>query len=982
MSDNDRDTAVRLLGPIEVKGPSGLAVFAGSRQRTIVGLLAINATRLVARTTLIDALWGADPPRTAVKTLHSHIARVRQALDDCGLPGVLTTCEPGYRLELAPTAVDAHRFEERVAAGRRALADGHHAVAARALREGLALWRGEPFADAPPDGDAAAETARLVRLRTDAWADLWDAELRQGRHLAALPDLERAAAAHPTSERLAGLLMLAQYRSGRPSEASDTYRRLRAHLADEHGTEPGPDLRRLHVGMLRREPDLDAPGPATGAVPAQLPAPAGHFTGRAAELARLDRLRDSGHRVILIRGAAGMGKTTLAVWWAHRLAGAYPDGHLFLDLRGDAPAGAPGADDVLAQALAALGVPTDRVPAGRPARTGLYRTVAAGRRLLVVADNVGDAEQIQALVPPGDAALLVATARRELPGLDRDHAIGSLEVDALHPDEALALLARLLGPTRTDEEPVAARELVDHCGRMPLALRIAAAKLAARPDRPIRDLAAELGGGRALTALSGPDRPAADGGVRAAFTSAYEMLDATAARAFRVVGLHPGATVTAPLIAAATGRGRDEAAASVADLAAAHLLTEAAPDRYSSHDLIRAYAVERARSDEPPAARREMVERLLDWYLVIAATANRLIDRGRDRVTPVPRHPPAEPPFAGTAASALAFLDAERSNLVPVVRYAAERGHPTTAWQLTYLLTGYFDSRGHWGDRVELCRWGVTAAAATGPVDVEGLMRSGLGVAYIMTRRFDEALAELGRALALLRVGGDRHGEAHVHNNIAVAYARMRRPEKAIGSYHRALTLHTELGADIGVALALSNIGDAYVSLGRPDLGVEHLTRSLALSRRIGNARLEAAALGGLGQAHLAAGDPSAAVAAFGECLTVRRRTGDRRSEADTLYHLGLGHLRCGDAATAIDQLRPALSLSQEVADPHLEAQVLRGLGRAHLDAGDLTAARGYLHLALVVRIRVPDEQEAATIHSDLSELAARAGEPIDATST
>ena len=525
-------------------------------------------------------------------------------------------------------------------------------------------------------------------------------------------------------------------------------------------------------------------------------------------------------------------------------------------------------------------------------------------------------------------------------------------------------MTRLLGSVRVDAEAAAARELVDRCGGMPLALRIASAKLAARSDRKIADLVVEGG----------------SPGVRAAFTSVYRLLDGRATRAFRAVGLHPGPTVATSLVAAATGTGGSEAAEALADLVATHLLTEAGPDTFGCHDLIRAYARERAEREESPEARQEVIERLLDWYLVVAATANRLIDRGRDRVTPVPRHPLADIPFADTALAALAFLDGERSNLVPVVRYAAEHGYPTTAWQLTYLLTGYFDSRGHWGERVELCRWGVSAAATTGQPDVEGLMRSGLGVAYIMTRRHDEALAELGRALPLMRACGDRNGEAHVHNNIAVTYARMRRPEEAIRSYHRALMLHTELDSDIGVALTLSNIGDGYVSMGRADLGIEHVVRALALSRRIGNARLEAAALGGLGQAHLAAGDATAALAAFRECLTLRRRTGDRRSEADTLYHLGLTHLRLGDVGAAADQLRRALALSQEVADPHVEALVLRGLGRAYLDAGDLTAARGYLHLAHVVRIRVPDEHEAATVHSDLAELAARTGEPHEVT--
>ncbi|MEV4412000.1 BTAD domain-containing putative transcriptional regulator [Catellatospora sp. NPDC049609] len=1027
-----RQPGVRILGPIEVAGADGPAALSGARQRALLAVLAMNAGTVVHQPRLIDALWGWDPPRTAVKTLHSHIARVRQALEACGLPDTLHTRHAGYVLDIPVQSVDAHLFESIVASARRHLGDSAPEQAARELREGLALWRGDALVDGEPTGWAAAEAARLNEVRLCAVEELWDAELRLGRHHAAVGELERLLVTHPHRERLVGLSMLALYRCGRAADALEAYRRLRAHLADELGTDPGQELQRLHTAILREDPSLAPAGPAHGPgsgsgsgsgsasgvgsagaghrgptvtsrgrrpaagsgaatsaagtaggyaepVPAELPSPAGHFTGREGALSTLDELLSQlgpQPRIAFVAGPAGMGKSALAVQWAHTAAGHFPDGQLFVDLAGHDPAHALTPADALARVLTSLGVPAGRIPAETSARSALYRTLLRERRVLVVLDDAGGAEQVLPLVPPTPSSLLLVTSRSQPTALSTHHAVHAVGLDALDRHEAVALLAEVIGRARVEREPADAARLAELCGGMPLALRIAAAKLTARPGRTLAELTAELACEDRLDGLSvaGDNRS-----VRTVFASAYRALPAPAARLFRLLGLHPGPSFTAHLAAAAGGVTPAAARRVLDELVAAHLVGEVGPDRFRCHDLLRLYARECALAEEPPAARDEALARIVDWYTAVADAANRLVDPGRDRVTPVLAHPPAVLPFPADHHAALDFLDRERAGLLAVVRHAAEQGRDTAAWQLTYLLTGFFDSRGHWEERVELCRWGVAAAARTGDPAAEGLMRSGLGVALIMTRRFDEALDVLHSSLTLMRRCGDVRGEGHVHNNIAVAGAGLRRYDDAVQAYQQALVLHTSIGNALGIALALNNIGDAYVRMGRAELGAEYLSRALAAGRELPNARLEAAALSGLGQAHLALADYDAALSHLGAALAVRRHSGDRRHEAATRNWIGVAHLRRGDRAAALDQFGQALALSQEIADRHLEATALANIGRTHLRHDDTVAAGGYLRLAQAVRTRAPDTYEAAELARDLGDLAHRTGDPATA---
>jgi len=978
---------VRLLGPVTVAGPRGPADLAGPRQRAVIGLLALVAGTVMPSSRLIDALWGEDPPRTALRTLHSHVSRVRHALEACGLPDVLVTREPGYLLQVPRDRVDVHRFEEAVRAARTSLADRAPDRAVALLAEGLAQWHGDAYADAELDGWAAAEAERLDEMRLAASEDLWDTRLRLGNHGAAVDELDRLLVEHPTRERLVGLHMLALYRAGRPAEALDRYERLRVRLAEEFGADPSTPLQDLHRAILRGDADHGAQSaPAAGAPrheasalhpPAQLPPAPGYFAGREAALRSLDEWLDdpaADVRLAVVTGPAGIGKTALAVHWAHRAKGRFPDGQLFLDLRGHHPDTALAPADALDHALRGLGVPADRMPASVADRLSLYRSLMHDRRVLVVLDNGGSADHILPLVPPTSNSMLVVASRQQLAALAAHHATRLIELDVLDPAEAQALLRGALGADRVAREPVAAAELAELCGRIPLALRIAAAKLAGRPRQPIGGLAAELAGGQRLDGLSvaGDSRS-----VRNVFASAYHALSEPAARLFRLLGLHPGPSFTAHLASAVADLSHGRARRNIDELAATHLVTETDVGRYQIHDLIRLFARERTETEDEAGQRAAAVERILDWYLAAADAANRILDPARDRVVPELHYPLIEVPFAEHPEAVLAFLDAEHANIMAVVAYAESNGHERHAWQLSYLLAGFFESRGHAGDRIEVYRRGLAAAQRIGDKVVVGLMHSGLGVACIAARRYDEALGHLNDALMLMRAGGDRRGEGHAYNNIAVALMGLRRFEEAIAPCERALGVHTANGHTHGVILGLNNLGYVYGQTGRIELSFDHLNRGLALAHRDGEVRLAAAILHSLGETHRGHGADEAALSCFSQALELRRETGNRHYEVRTLNEIGVTLLRLGECAAALAACGQAYEISRQIDDQHLAATSLANLGRGHLAAGDLVTARDELNQALALRLRAPDADEEAGIRGALADLAtANSGPP------
>ncbi|MGZ3144886.1 BTAD domain-containing putative transcriptional regulator [Lentzea chajnantorensis] len=905
---------VRILGPVEVCGPLGRAELNGVRQRSVVAVLALRAGTPVSVDRLVDVLWGDDPPRTAVRSLHSHVARVRQALADCGMPGALVTGPGGYRLD---ASVDADRFERT---------------------RDLALWRGEPLGGTELFGWGRAEIGRLREQRLTALEAHWAQRLdRQD----AISELERLVVSHPTRERLVGLLMRALHLDGRHADALEAFQRLRSRLADELGADPGPELSALHTAVLRRDPSLHSAKPVTRtARPAQLPARAGHFTGRAAELAALAGLPP----IVVVSGVAGVGKTTFAVEWAHRVADRFPDGQVFLDLQRLTPAQA------LAEVLHALGVPADRTPADPAA---LYRTLTHGKRLLIVLDDVRRARDVLPLVPGDQGNLLLVTSRDTLSALGTHHAVHTVRLGLLSEPEAHDLLADILGAQRVHAESDATSALAVHCGRLPLALRIAAARLAVRPGRRIADLVRELTRNDPLDVLAveGDDRT-----VRTVFASAHRTLSPQAARLFRVLGEHPGASFPADL-ADALGPGLDE-------LVASHLVSEVGAGRYALHDLVRLFA--RQSGDLGDG-----LERLLDRYLTIAHAANAVLNPRHDLVT---RPPCDDLPFAADRVEVLAHLDAERDNLLHVIRLAANAGLRRETWQLAYLLTSYFEARGNWAARVEQCEHAVAAARALGDRRAEAEMLRGLGIALQMTSRIAEAMVVQRQALALVQEAGDLRGEARLHNNIGNAHSELREFDRALESYEAAMRVHGAAGDAVGVALARRNLGYTCVRMGRADRAVGPLFAALETFRAEGNSRLEAATLMSLGNAFHQLADRAPALRYFGDALRISREVTDHRFEADALTHLGVTQLALGDPAVAREHLTGALSICRALGDRHREAYALHQLGETALALGDLAAARDHLAAALTARAQAPDAFEEASVHRSCADLEGRCG--------
>lgn len=888
-------------------GPHGRAVLTGARQRSIVAVLALHAGTPVAVDRLVDVLWGDDPPRTAVRSLHSHVARVRQALADCGMPGALMTKPGGYQLD---AFVDAAAFDRT---------------------RDLSLWRGEPLAGTELFGWGRAEIDRLREQRIAALEAYWGDRLDRPN---AIEELERLVVGHPTRERLVGLLMRALHRDGRHADALEVFRRLRHRLADELGVDPGPDLLALHTAILRRDPVLHT------AKPAQLPARAGHFTGRAAEFAALAGLPP----IVVVSGVAGVGKTTFAVEWARRVADRFPDGQVFLDLQRLTPAQA------LTEMLHSLGVPADRVPADPAA---LYRTLLHGKRVLILLDDVRRARDVLPLVPGDQGNLLLITSRDALSALGTRHAVHTVSLDLLSEPEARDLLADILGEPRVCAESDATADLVVHCGRLPLALRIAAARLAIRPGRRIADLVRELTRNDPLDVLTvdGDDRT-----VRTVFASAHRTLSPQAARLFRVLGEHPGASFPADL-ADAMGPGLDE-------LVASHLVNEMGNGRYALHDLIRLFA--RQSGDLGDG-----VERLLDRYLTIAHAAGEVLNPRHDLVT---RPHCDDLPFAADRVEVLAYLDAERDNVLHVIRMAARSGLHRETWQLAYLLTGYFEARGNWAARVEQCEHAVKAARALGDQRAEAEMLRGQGIALQMTSRIAEAMVVQRQALVLVREAGDLRGEARLHNNIGNAHSELRQFDLALESYRAAMEVHGAAGDEVGVALARRNLGYTYVRMGKPDLAASPLFAALETFRAKENPRLEAATLMSLGNAFHKLADFEPALGFFGDALRISREITDHRFEADALTGLGVTHLALGDPAVARECLTGALVVCRALGDGHREASTLRELAETDLALGDLTAARDHLAAALTARTQAQDEFELAQVHRTFAGLEGRCG--------
>ncbi|MFI0418961.1 BTAD domain-containing putative transcriptional regulator [Spongiactinospora sp. 9N601] len=583
------------------------------RQRAAFALLALDAGRVVAMERLIDGLWGERAPAGARSLVQGYVSRLRVALARAGV--TIAYSPQGYLLSLPAEQVDIHEFRISVTRARAAETDEARAAG---LRHALELWRGEPLTGV--SGGELLDRLRdsLDEERLAVTEECLNAEVRAGHDATLVPELIALVAEHPFRERLVGLLMLALCRTGRRVDALERYERTRRRLVDELGLDPGPELRQLRQRILRgnvpagRSPTLYAvpeTGPEPTAVPAQLPPGPGQFTGRARELRLLDSIAAGGEAasVAVVTGGGGVGKTALAVHWGHRVRARFPDGQLYVDLHGYSPERPLHPLRALGRLLRALGVPADRVPDTVEEASAAYRSLLADRRVLVILDNAASEEQVRPLLPGGGRCATVITSRERLAGVvARDGAV-PVPLGLLAPDEAGALFGKILGHERLSADRDAATELARACGYLPLALRIAAAGILSRPGADLGDQVRRLTGPRlASLALNGDPRAA----VRAAFDLSYQRLDPPSRRLFRLLGLVPRPAFAAGEAAALTGTAPAETERLLCGLAAAHLIEECAPGRYTFHDLMREYARERARAEESETARARALNAL------------------------------------------------------------------------------------------------------------------------------------------------------------------------------------------------------------------------------------------------------------------------------------------------------------------------------------------------------------------------------------
>jgi DNA-binding SARP family transcriptional activator/tetratricopeptide (TPR) repeat protein len=1008
----------RVLGPVEAWSNGQRLAPGGDMQRTLLALLALRANEVVPADRLMAALWPDGPPASARARLHDQVFALRRGLRRGGPTAAdcLVTRPPGYTLQADPDLVDHLRFAALVRSGRRARADGDAAAAVEHLRTALGLWRGPALGGVDGDG-LAGEAQRLEEARLAAVEECVDAELDRGAAKEVIPELTALVTEHPLRERLRGQLMLALYRVGRQAEALDVWHDARRHLRDDLGLDPGPELLALRDRVLRNDESLRLPGDVAGSVgqgdgavraelegitrnadgiaalaeptlPAQLPADVSGFAGRVAELAALDALLpgDAPTAVVIsaVSGTAGVGKTALAVHWAHRVRDRFPDGQLYVNLQGYAPDPPVRPAEALAGFLHGLGVPADRIPADVVTAASMYRTLLADKRVLVLLDNARTAEQVRALLPAGPGCAVLITSRVRLSGLVAREGAHLITLDVLAPADAHALITLLVGRQRAEAEPEAVRKLAGLCGYLPLALRIAAANLVGQRHWTVAGYADRLSRTNPVAALNVVDEDHA--AVQVAFDQSYAALAADARGMFRLLGLVPGADITAPAAAAMAGLPPAAAERALDRLAAAHLVQEHQPGRYACHDLLRWYAAVRAEEEDAEPVRRAAVDRLLDWYLTNVRAAARLLYPERRTV----------PPPTGTAVgftdhqAALAFLDAERANMVGAIRHAAEHGPWPVAWQLADAIHRYFWDRGHAVDWHASAGAAMSAAKAAGDRPAQTLAELNLGslhwrqdqhdeavrhyrAAYRLARRTDrvdlaaaalgclgavyrkagrprEAVRPLTRALQLNRQAGRE--EPNNIGRLGSIYWELGRLAEAVECNTRAAAMYEAMGSRGGQAIGLANVGETHYLLGQPERAFELLDRALTLYREVGNRGGEAEALCGLARLHSDADRHAEAFDLAYAALSLAREVGGRLAIADVLNTLGALKHRSGRPDQAAELYREGLDLARETGHAYSEAVALVGLAAAHrrLDRPDLALDTAREALAITRR--------------------------------
>jgi DNA-binding SARP family transcriptional activator/Tfp pilus assembly protein PilF len=971
-----------VLGPLTVWRNGTRADPGAGRQRAVLGLLAIHPGTALHRETIVDAVWGYQPPASAIAMVQSYASRLRRLLGE----RVLVSDGTSYRLALTGAQLDALEFARLAGLARDEAAAGNPAAACRWYDRALQLWRGEPLADVSAlRGDPAL--TELARQRAAMILDHADAAAAAGWPERVLPQLRELASTDPLDERVHARLMLALAACGQQAAALSVFSRLRQRLDEELGITPGTELADAHLRILRgqlhppagagvtngngtprrRETDRrrngaakegttrpvtsGRPGPPAppvrvakrparaaaeaqraGAALRQLPAVVAHFTGRAPELAVLTGLLDqAGHGpgtvvISAIGGMAGIGKTALAVHWAHQVAAGFPDGQLYVNLRGFGPTGPPVTPtQAVLGFLEALGVRPERIPAALEAQAALYRSMIAGKRLLILLDNARDEDQVRPLLPGSPGCLVIVTSRSQLTGLAAAEGADLLTLDVLTGADARQMLTARLGAERAAAEPEAVAEIVGWCARLPLALAVTAARAAARPRLPLTAVAAELRDTHhRLDALDTGDAAAS---VRAIFSWSCRQLSPATARTFRMLGLHPGPDIAAEAAASLAGVPPSEARGQLAELVRAHLIAEHVPGRYAFHDLLRAYAADEARAKDSEIDRGAALRRMLDHYLHTGYGAALRLNSSRELATLRQPDTGVCPEHLASHRQALAWFETERRVLLATVSLAADNGFDVHAWQIPWTMTDFLDWRGFWHDWAAVQHTALAAATRLGDTTAQAAARRQLAHTYARAGDYEQACAHLTECLSLCRECGDRAGWTRTHFSLCWLYSRQGRPADALGHARESLALSKTIADPALQAHALNNMGYCYLLLGDCDRARSFCRQALAMHREYGDGHGEAITWDSLGDAERQLGHFAEATACHQQALSLFREFGNRYEEAQVLTHLGETYQGADDARRAREAWRQAVGILEDLDHPDV-ARV-----RAKLDA-------------------------------------------------
>ncbi|MFL6141534.1 MAG: BTAD domain-containing putative transcriptional regulator [Labedaea sp.] len=935
----------RILGPVEVmRGDDPVRIPPG-RQPVILGALLLEPNRVVSIDRLIDVVWEDSPPATARSQVQICVSALRHMFADLGVDQPIVTKPPGYLLRVADGQLDSQVFARLVDDAAGAHRQGRLEVAVELYREALGLWRG-PALGGELGSLLGGAAVRLEEARLTALETCLDLELKLGRHQRLVGELTGLVAEHALRERLRGQLMMALYRSGRSADALEVYRAGYRIMVEELGLEPGEELRGLEAAMLAEDPALqpdvrESPASPDGypTVPRQLPADIVDFTGRDAlvEQAEAALLGADGPnpavRVVVLAGKAGVGKTSLAVHVAHRIAQRrFGDGQLFAKLAGTQRTPADPAD-VLGRFLRALGIPGSAIPEEIDERAEMYRSLLAGRQLLVVLDDVAAVRQVTPLLPGSGSCAVIVTSRTrltEIPGAR------VLDVDLLRPESSLALLGTVIGAERVAGEQVAAAALVRMVGGLPLALRIVAARLAARPHWSLASMVGRLADERRrLDELAYGDMM-----VRASLQLTYDGLEPQAARLFRLLGAYSGESIPVWVAAALLDEDPLDAAALLERLVDTQMLDVTGPDldsqpRYGFHAIIRLFAREQL-AKEPAPARNAAVERVFGGWLARAENIHRQLHGGDYTVLRggAPRWRPEHEDPTALPVEPLRWLEAESVNLVAAVGQAADEGRDEVCWELATQLVTLFELGSYFDEWQQTHERALEVVRAAGNRRGEAAVLCSLGSLYLTRRRLPSARAVLEPSAALFAEVGDAHGHAMARRNLAVLDHHNGELDAAWAGFGAALDGFRRVGDLIGQANVLSMIAAVSSSRGNYEHATDQLSEALGICREVGSRRVEGQVLFRLGETLYTQRRLEEADLVLGTVLELVRANRDVVGEGYVLHKLGQVRMRLGRRAEAQELLRLAIRQREQILD-----QV--GAARVHLDLATLLAEQG-----------------------------------------